>query len=167
MKKTALCAAFLLSFTTLLYAHEPQRGLQISLSSDDPHAHFGPRVDARDVRLAITTRDGSTSLILTNDTVAVQLTDAAVANIKTHGKGGLFEDLVVSSVRTLLTKSLSYSIADLRDAQIVDGALDITQNDGKPLFTEVKVNGTEVLRNFSTGDAAKFVNAFRAMKRAR
>jgi len=164
MKKTAFCAAILFSFTTLLFAAEPKHGLQLSFNSDDPHAHLGARLDPRNARLTITTRDGSTSLILTNDNVAVQLTDAAIANIKADDNAGFLEELLASGVRTMMNKSLSFPIAYLRDAEIVNGAIVITQENDKPLFTDVRVNRTEVMHDFAPGDAARFVNAFRAVK---
>jgi hypothetical protein len=40
----------------------------------------------------------------------------------------------------------------------------LTSDKNQLVFTEVKVNGTDVLRDFAVGDAARFVNALRAIK---
>jgi hypothetical protein len=37
--------------------------------------------------------------------------------------------------------------------------------DGKPVFTNVKVNGTDVMRDFSRADVTRFANAVKAARR--
>ena len=165
MKRTAFCAALL--FSTMLFAAEPKRGVQLSINSNDPHSHVGDRINQRDARLTITTRDGSTALVLTNQVVAIQLTDHTISEIKTDDHDGFLAEMLVSGIRTMLNKSISIPIASVRSAELVDGALVLSGDDGKPLFTNVKVDDDDVMRGFAIGDAAKFVNAFRAAKRAR
>ena len=128
---------------------------------------MGPRHDVRDAKLAITNRDGSVSLLLMNDVVAIQLTDRALAKVSTKDDATFLEELVASGVRVALRKAVEYPIANIRSADIRDGALVLTSDKNQPVFTEVKVNGTDVLRDFAAGDAARFVNAFRAVKSRR
>ena len=165
MNKSALCALALLLMTTAAFAAD-KKGITLSFSSEDSRTHLGPRLDVRDARLAITNRDGSVSLLLMNDVVAVQLTDRALANIQTKDDAGFLEDLIASGVRTVLRKAVEYPISGISSAGIRDGALVLTNDKGQPVFTEVKVNGTDVLRDFNVADAARFVNAFRAVKNA-
>lgn len=167
MKKTVLCAAFVLFSSTLLFAAEGKRGVQISFDTHDPHAHLGDRIVPRDTRLAITTRDGSTVLVLTNQVVAVQLADRTIHDIKSDDSDGILGEMLVSSIRTLMNKSISFPVTYVRSAELVDGALVLTGDDGKPLFSNVKVDGEDVMRDFAIGDAARFVNALRASKKQR
>jgi hypothetical protein len=165
MNKLTLCALALLLSATLAHADDKKPGISISFSSEDPRTHLGPRHDPRDARLAITTRDGSTSLLLTHDVVAVQLTDRALANVSTKDDAGFLEELIASGVRLAIRKAVEYPIANIRSVEIRDGALVLTNDKNQPVFTEIKVNHTDVLRDFSVADAARFVNAFRAAKR--
>jgi hypothetical protein len=140
-------------------------GISISFSSEDPHARMSPRHDLRDARLAITNRAGTVSLLLLKDDVAVQLTDGALAKVDTKDDASFVEELVAAGVRVALRKAVDYPIANIRSAEIVNGALTLTSDSGKPVFQEVKVNGTDVLRDFTPADAARFVSALRAAKR--
>jgi len=62
-------------------------------------------------------------------------------------------------------KSVEVPVANVRSVEYRDGALRLTNDQGKPVFTNMKINGTEVLCNFSIADAARFVTAFRALKK--
>jgi hypothetical protein len=164
--KKLLVLALLLTATAALASND-KKGISISFSSEDSRTHLGPRLNVRDARLAITNHDGSVSLLLMNDVVAVQLTDRALANISTKDDASFIEELLASGVRTALRKAVEYPISGISSAGIRDGALVLTNDKGQPVFTEVKVNGTDVLRDFAIGDAARFVNAFRAVKSGR
>ena len=165
MKK--LLVLVLLLTATAALASDDKKGISISFGSEDSRTHFGPRLDVRDARLVITNRDGSVSLLLMNDIVAVQLTDRALAGISSKDDGGMLGEMVVAGVRGLLRKAVEYPIAHISSADIRDGALTLLNDKNQPVFTEVKVNGTDVLRDFSIGDAARFVHAFRALKSQR
>jgi hypothetical protein len=104
------------------------------------------------------------SLLLMNDVVAVQLTDRVLAGISTKEDGGMLEELLASTVRTVLRKAVEYPVADISSAEIRDGVLVLSNDKNQPVFTNVKVNGTDVMRDFAIGDAARFVHAFRALK---
>jgi hypothetical protein len=164
--KKLLVLALLLTATAALASND-KKGISISFSSEDSRTHLGPRLNVRDARLAITNHDGSVALLLMNDVVAIQLTDRALANISTKDDASFIEELLASGVRTALRKAVEYPISGISSAGIRDGALVLTNDKGQPVFTEVKVNGTDVLRDFAIGDAARFVNAFRAVKSGR
>jgi len=104
-----------------------------------------------------------------DDVIAVQLSDAALAKMKTEKKkdASFFEELIVAGVRIAVGKSVEYPIAGIRSVDYRDGVLRITNDQNKPVFTELKVNGAEILRDFSSVDAARFVAAFRARKATR
>lgn len=165
MKKIPLFALALLLVAGVASA---ESNLSISLSSEDDLATIGPRRDARDARIAIRTRDRSTMLLLMNDVVAVQLSDTAMAKIEAEQEkedAGFFEELIGAGVRMAIGKSVEYPIASIRNVEYRDGVLRMVNAKNELVFAELKVNGTDVLRDFSSADAARFVNAFRARKR--
>jgi hypothetical protein len=167
MKTIATCALALLLTSGAALA---QDGISISLNSDDSRTELGTRHDVRDARMAITTKDRSVVLMLVDDVVAMQLTDAALDNMESKTKKketSFLEELVLAGVQLAVGKSVEYPIAHIRTFDYKDGALRVIGADGKPVFTEIKVNGTDVLRDFSRADVTRFANAVRAAKASR
>ena len=154
----------LMLFATAAFAAEKNDEVSVSFSSDDPRVRLASRHVAGDARMAVPTRNGAAVVLLTRDVVAVQLSDAAVAKIETKKDAGFFEEMVVAGVRMAVSKAVEYPVAHIRSAEIRDGALVLTSDQGKPVFDEIKVNGEIVTRSIAIGDAAKFVKAFRAVK---
>ena len=167
MKTLTACVLVLLLSVAVASAAEKKEGISISFSSDDPRTRLAARHDARDARLAVTTRTGTAMLLLTNDVIAVQLTDATLAKVETKDDANFLEELVASGVRLAVGKSVEYPVANIRSAEIRNGVLTLTNDQGKPVFDEIKVNGGNVTRDLSAADAARFVNAFRAVKSRR
>jgi hypothetical protein len=98
MKTLLMCALALSLSSGVALAGD----ISISLSTDDSRTEMGPRHAVRDARTAITSRDGSTVLMLLDDVVAVQLTDAALARLeerKDKKEPGFFEELLTASVK--------------------------------------------------------------------
>jgi len=167
MKTFATCALvlFLASGTALA-----KDGISISLSSDDSRTQFGDRHNVRDARVAIATRDRAVVLLLLDDVVAMQLSDAAMNDLDSEKKKkdrNFLEDLVVAGVKLAVGQSIEYPIESIRVLDYSNGALRVIGADGKPVFTELKVNGTDVLRDFSSADVTRFANAFQAAKASR
>lgn len=163
MKILATCALALLLSTPAL----AKDGISISLNSDDSRTELGPRRDVRDARMAIYTRDRSTVLMLLDDTVAMQLTDATLDKMESKKKEkdpSFFEELVVAGVKLAVGKSVEYPIASIRSFGYGEAGLRVIGADNKPVFTEIKVNGTDVLRDFSRADVARFANAVKASR---
>ena len=163
MKTLAMCAlALCLTGGTASAAH-----FSMSINSDDHNSVIGSRHDTGDARVAITTRDGNTVLMLVDDAIAVQLSDRALKQIddeKAKKETNFLEELLVSGVKLALGKSVEYPLSHVRNVEYRDGALRLTNDQNKPVFTEMKVNGTEVLRDFTAADATRFVNAWRARR---
>jgi hypothetical protein len=98
--KTLAAFALLLVLSTPAVAKE---GISISLNSDDSRTELGPRRDVRDARAAISTKDGSVVLMLIDDVVAMQLTDATLDRMESETKKknkdtNFFEELVLAGV---------------------------------------------------------------------
>jgi hypothetical protein len=163
MKTLATCALLLLLSTPAV----AKDGISISLNSDDSRTELGDRHEVRDARLAITTKDRAVVLMLLDDVVAMQLTDATLDSMESKKKKkdtNFFEELVLAGVQLAVGKSIEYPIADIRTFDYSNGALRVIGADNKPVFTEIKVNGTDVLRDFSRADVVRFANAVRAAK---
>ncbi|HJW94735.1 MAG TPA: hypothetical protein VJ901_14045 [Thermoanaerobaculia bacterium] len=150
--------------TSIVLALLLSTSLSINTNTDS-HARIVARHEARDARLVITTKHRAVLIMLLKDAVAVQLTDSAMADMKTKDDAGFFEELLVSGVRLALGKSVEYPIANIRSAELRDGVLVLTNDEGKPVFDQIKVNGENVTHDIAPADAARFVNAFRALKR--
>ncbi len=146
---------------------QAKEGLSITLNSEDSRTQFAPRRELSETRLAIISRDGSTVLMVTDEVVAVQLTDRALADVHAKKDAGFLEDLLASGVRLAVGKSVEYPLSAIRSVEYRDGALRLTNDQGKAVFEEIKVNGTDVLRDFSSTDAARFISAFRKAKTRR
>ena len=162
--KTLATLALLLLLSTSAVAKD---GISISLSSDDSRTELGDRHNVRDARVAITTKDRSVVLMLLDDVVAMQLSDAAIDNMESKNKKrdtNFLEELVLAGVQLAVGKSVEYPIADVKTLDYANGALRVIGADGKPVFTEIKVNGTDVLRDFSRADVQRFAAAWRAAK---
>lgn len=163
--KTLAALALLLVLSTPAVAKD---GISISLNSDDSRTELGPRHDARDARMAISTKDGSVVLMLIDDVVAMQLTDATLDKMESEKKKkkdtNFFEELILAGVQLAVGKSVEYPVASIRTLDYHNGALRVIGADGKPVFTEIKVNGTDVLRDFSRADVARFAKALRAKR---
>jgi hypothetical protein len=167
MKKLTVCAVALMLLASIALAGDKNSSISLSFSSDDSRTHLGARHSAHDSRMTITSRDGSVEMMLLNDVVAVQLTDRVLAKITTKDDAGFLEELIVGGVQIALRKAVEYPLADIRAAEIRDGALVLINDKNEPVFKEIKVNGADVMKDFAIGDAARFVNAFRAAKSGR
>ena len=164
---TSAVLVLVLSAATAFAAEKHSASINVSFDSDDPRTHVATRHTASEARVVAATRNGAAVLMLLNDVIAVQLSDATVAEMKAKEDANFLEEWIVAGVRMALRKSVEYPIASIRSAELRDGVLVLTSVEGKPVFDEIKVNGSIVTRDLTPADAARFVNAFRAMKTRR
>ena len=144
-----------------------------ALHCDEP-CRIASRTDPRDARLAMTTEDGDASLLITDDVVALQLSDRALKRARTQLREEERDDdnvvaaaikaVVVSAVRSLLDHSIECPLRDVRSAEWRDGRLVLTGVDGASLFDGVDVDGHDVMEGFSERAAREFVREFRHAK---
>lgn len=166
--KTLTTSALVLLLSTAAFAGEKkQEGISISFDSDDARTHMAARHSLREARVAVKSRNGAAVLLLLDDVVAVQLSDATLAGIETKEDANLLEEMLVAGVRAAVKKSVEYPVAHIRSAEIRNGVLVLTNDEGKPVFDDVKVNGSNITHDIAPGDAARFVRAFRAAKAGR
>lgn len=162
MKTLTACALLLLLSAPTFAAGKGN--ISVSFDSDDSRTRMASRHTAREAQLSIGTRNGAAVVMLVGDAVAVQLSDAALANLKTKEDANFLEELVLAGVGFAVRKSVEYPIANIRSAEVRDGVLVLTNDEGKPVFSDIKVNGSVVTHDLAPADAARFVNAFRQLK---
>ena len=107
----------------------------------DGPTHFVRRHDTSTARLAITTQDGDAVLLLTDQVVALQLTDKTLHRVGHELKdesddfdnalGHAIKTAVVEVIRDLLDHCAECQIRDLRDVDYHDGRLVFTTVDGR------------------------------------
>jgi uncharacterized protein (DUF2252 family) len=140
----------------------------------DGPTHFARRHDTNAARLAITTRDGEAVLLLTDQVVAIQLTDKTLHRVGhelrdgcddiDNAVGHAIKTAVVGVIRDVLDHCAECPIRDLRDVDYRDGKLVFTTQDGQHVFADFDVHDRNVMTEFNPDDAREFVRDFRRMK---
>ena len=178
MKKAALALVLLVLLPTgRALAHgRCADGPDLRSSCCDPPARWGPRHDADEARIAITTGGRDVTLLLTLDVVALQLSDRRFHRVcrELHRRADVDDDgnilaeaieaAVLSGVRALLDHSAECPIRDLRDVEYRRGRLIFTTEDGERIFEDMSLNDRDVMRDFSERDARAFVREFQRVK---
>src|SRR5207302_1331641 len=139
---------FVLAILSLLPAraalacrHDPACAT-LHASWGDPPTRWAPRHDAGEARLAITSEDGNVTLIVTDQVVAVELSDRALHRVqrKLRKVQAADEDnvlatairtAVLSGVRALLDHSAECPVRELRDVDYRGGRLWFITGDGE------------------------------------
>lgn len=127
--------------------------------------------------MAIVTEDDDAMLLITNEVVAVQLSDRVLRKVRRelrreenadddNALAHAIKAVVLSGVRALLDHSAECSIRDLRDVEYRHGCLVFTTEDGESLFEDMNVDDQDVMRSFSESNARAFVREFRRVKSA-
>jgi hypothetical protein len=144
----------------------------------DSAVHWAPRHDLDDAILAITTRDGDVTLLLTNDVIAMQLSDRKLHRIRREMREDRDQDednvlasairaVVTSSMHAMLRHSAECPLQNIDEVQYKDGRLTIVTTDDERWYTDNKPDKI-VLDGFSEKDARAFVTALEtATARAR
>ena len=148
---------------------------RLNTSCCDAPVRWAQRHDTRGTRIAITSADGDALLLLTDDVVAMQLSERTFHKIKRELRHGgddaednpfaqAIKTAVMASVSSLLNHSAECPIRDLKDVDYRQGRLVFTSEDGGRVFDHVNVNDEDVMRTFSEDDARLFVREFRRAK---
>ena len=161
------------------HSHEG-RGVTLNgFTCSDP-VYWADRVDARETRFSITTVEGKVSLVLTDQTLAMQLSDRTMRKVERElhrarheqdeGDGALgdaIKSAVIGAVRSLLDHSAEVRLRDVRDVRWESGRLVIVARDGQRLFERLDVDDEDVLEAFDPADAREFVREFHRTRASR
>jgi len=141
----------------------------------DAPAYWAARHETGRSRLAITTVGGAATLLLTDDVVAVQLSDRTFHRIERklrdrrddeedNALGQAIKDAILGGVTSLLNHSEECEVRDIRDASVENGRLVLRTRDGHRLFRDVEVDDDNLMDSFSASDAQAFVREFYQVK---
>jgi hypothetical protein len=142
----------------------------------DSPARLAPRHDIRDAAVAITTEDGTATLLLTRDVVALQLSDHTFKRIMRSLRDKEYDDddiafaavikhAVISTVRSALDQSAECPIREIRTVSYRDGRLEFLTMNGRYVFGSTRIDGDEdTLSGFTEHDAIEFVREFQHVK---
>jgi hypothetical protein len=147
-------------------------------SCGDSPVEWAPRHPVAASRLAITTTNRSITLLLTDDEVAMQLSDPAFhkatrdlrRDAGEHDDNVLGEAIrtaVVAGVGSLLDHSARCPLSELRDVTYANGRLALTSVNGRPVYQDADTDDEDVLASFSERDARAFVREFQRAKATR
>ncbi len=146
----------------------------MSFSCCDPPVRWAQRHTLEPSRLTITTTDGEVNLVLTDDVLALQLSDHVLHKIQRKLRNEEDSDdnvlahsiklAVLSGVRALLDHSAEVAIDDVRDVDYQHGRLRLITRNGQQLFQNTDVDDRNVMEGFSEHDARAFVREFRRAK---
>jgi hypothetical protein len=146
----------------------------VSTRCCDPPARWATRHDPRDARIAITRNDGEATLLLTNEVVAVQLSDRALHKVRRKLRdtqddddnplGAVIRTVVYTTVRSLVDHSVEVPLRDIRDVAYRDGQLRITARNGEPLFDDVDVDDCSATHGYAERDARAFVREYQRVR---
>ena len=154
-----------------------ERGTSVSMNSSccDEPTRWADRHAPQERRFEVITENGKTSLLLTRDVVALQLSDRTMHKIdrelrskeRAHRDQPLADAIagaVIGSVRALLDHSAECDLRDVRSVDYRGGRLVFIANDGSRLFDRLEIDDDRVLEGFSERDAAQFIREFRLAK---
>ncbi len=162
-------------------------GLALAADRDDlPHfktsccdapVEWADRMDPQDARLAITTRDGNSTLMLTDRIVATQFSDRLVHRLdrKFHAEkneddsgplGQAIKSAVFAGVRSLIDHSAQCPVRDITNVEYKNGRL-LFWSHGDSLFQNIQVDQHNVMESFTESDAKKFIREFWKVKKSR
>ncbi|HTM57131.1 MAG TPA: hypothetical protein VL123_01820 [Candidatus Udaeobacter sp.] len=149
--------------------HDPDH-CSLNFSGHGP-AYWSHRHDLDEARFAIMNRNDKVALLITDHTVAMQLSDRVLHRLDRKfrdeeedddgGIGHVIKTAVFTSVRSVLNHSAECEIRDISNADYRDGELILTSRNGHRIFGHPDVDDQDVMRDFSPADARAFVRELR------
>jgi hypothetical protein len=178
MKLLLMTCVFLATLGPGSAAARESSDLSLRSSCCTAPMRWGTRHDLRDARISIRTRDGGAVLLLTDEVVAVQLSDRALRDLRREMRDKEDEDddsalaraikvAVLSGVRELLSNSAECPVREVGDVEYRNGHLIITTRDDETIFDDMELSDHEVMDDFAPSDARAFVRAFRRLEAER
>ena len=140
--------------------------VHVTFTGVDAPARWAARHDSRDARMAITSREGDVTLLLTDEVVAIQFSDRCMHELRRkmrededrqdNAVARALASAVLSGVRSLLDHSAECPVRALRAAAYEDGRLVFTATDGRHVLEGLIVDDHDVLAGFDEADAQRF-----------
>jgi len=127
------------------------------------------RMSHSDADYAMTTREGSVDLMIAQQRIVIQFSDAFMTNLEDEldaekGKdpddshfATVIKSMVSSGVRTMLDRAIAVPLSEISEIYVDEGRLVIKDSVGDELFGEMEINDRKVMEDFSRRDARRFV----------
>jgi len=173
--KTSIAIAFL-TLAALPALPTGPAAEAMTISCRDKYVRLRDHQDLADAVVAIDSRNGKVTLVLTESVVAFQLSNRTLSRVrrelreKRDEADNWFAAAIVTAVsgtvNELIDSSVQCRIRDLRDVSYEDGRLIFTARDGRRIFEDVDVDDTDFAASFSERDAQRFVREFHSVKRS-
>lgn len=141
-----------------------QNGGGLNVNVPDSVAHIVPRTNPAVGAYAITTKDGTGTLVLMDTTIVAQLTERGMERIRSRVatdsiKGAterMFARMVLGALGPVFDHGIAYHLRDLESAQYADDRLQLKRRNGEEIFRDLKVNNMRLMESFSPEDAKTF-----------
>lgn len=168
MKKLILCFVV---FSTVAVCYPIQSQAQHPrplISGQDMDAEIKHRINPSDADIAISDREKSTDLMISNGYLVIQFSDKKLEKIHAEIRGDLddagdphfvevLRSALGSGVRTLLDRSLAIPMYEVSEVYYKDGRLHIISKSGEEFFKTIEVNNKPLMEQYSRRDARRFV----------
>ncbi|MDZ7718429.1 MAG: hypothetical protein U5K72_06375 [Balneolaceae bacterium] len=136
---------------------------------DDLDADITSRLLHADAEYAMTTREGSVDLMLTDKFIVIQFSDRFLSNLDNEIRreadvdeasvlAEIFTSMISSGVHSLLNHALEIPIREIREVYYEDGKLHIIDYDGEEIFGDLEIDDVYIMEDFSRRDARRFVS---------
>lgn len=138
------------------------------MGEDNIDADIVDRLNHRNTEYAMTTREGSVDLMVTDKSILIQFSDRFLddLNEEIHNEGDFEEasviadvlkSMVSSGVRTLLDHAISIPLSEIKEVYYSGGTLHIIHYEEGEIFDDLDIDGKKVMDDFSRRDAREFV----------
>lgn len=168
LSPTLFSFALLLSLLFIPQQETQAQSSAISLSGQEVRAEVSQRVDHSDAIRAITTRENSVDLLLTEYAIHLQFTDSFLKEIEEDlyskaqkesesGFAGAIISFVAGGVTSVMNRSVSIPLTEIGGLKYENGTIVIYSNDGSRLFEDVTIDEKPLLESFRSRHARQFV----------
>lgn len=169
-KKTIVPFLSLFAFTLLLIpSHTAAQHNDIFTGHDDLDADITDRMLHDDAEYAMTTREGSVDLMLTDNSIVIQFSDRFLSDLDNEIRSEADVDeasvlaevltsMISSGVNSLLNHALEIPLREIRNVYYKDGTLHIIDYDGEEIFGELEIDDVYIMEDFTRRDARRFVS---------
>ena len=140
-----------------------------AVDADEPLAPGDMRIYNRDSSVTLLLR-GSEVLAGLSPQMRAKITQQVTQSTSddTAGMGAAIANVVRSTVASAIAHQAVFPLRDIREIEYEHGQIVLVRNNGHrvELLDDVKTDGERISRSFAPEDAARFVEAVRARKRA-
>ncbi|HYH81953.1 MAG TPA: hypothetical protein VEX86_19260 [Longimicrobium sp.] len=154
-----------------------QRGTTMRVNAADSLTSIVPRQRASSAEAALRTRDGQVAVLLLDSELVVQFTDEGLDRVtrdvgraeSAQGAAArILARMLGAGMAGLLDHGIACRLSELRGTSAQGSRLLVEDRRGRSVFSEMEVNGKQVMDDFPPAEARRFSEAVnRAIRRHR